>query len=148
VSDPTPPTAGGDAPRRTWDVVLTVGLLAIGAVSVIGTFAELADLAATIDEVYRIQGIEDAYGAPELANAVGFGVNVLRVAALLWAAALAIPRLRAGRVAFWIPLTAGVVGSLAIGIAMVALILGDPAFLAYVDEVATTGIVPTGTATP
>lgn len=143
-----PPSAspdGAPAQRRQWDVFLTVALLAIGAVTVVATFGELADLAGTIDETYRLQGIDGRLEARDAAGIVGFVVNVIRVAALLWAAAVSIRRLRAGQLAFWVPLTAGAVATLALMIGVGSLILGDPAFLAYVDSVATTGVVPTPT---
>ena len=144
---PTPGTSGTPAPaqRRQWDLYLTVGLLVMGAVTVIATFAELADLAGTIDETFRLQGIDGRLQARDAAVAVGFAINVVRVAALLWAAAVSIRRLREGKIAFWVPLTAGIVASLVLVIGVASLILGDPAFLAYVDSIATTGVVPTPT---
>jgi uncharacterized membrane protein YhaH (DUF805 family) len=145
----TPPPSGAPAAapaqRRQWDLLLTVALLAIGAITVFATFGELADLAGTIDETYRLQGIDGRLEARDAASTVGFVVNVIRVAALLWAAAVAIRRLRAGQLAFWVPLTAGVVANLALMIGVASIILGDPAFLAYVDSIATTGVVPTPT---
>ena len=148
----TPPAAPPEAPatpttaqRRQWDRFFTVALLVIGAITVISTFGELADLAGTIDETYRLQGIEGRFEARDAAGTVGFVINVIRVAALLWAAALSISRLRAGKLAFWIPLVAGVVGTLALMIGIGSLILGDPAFLAYVEAIGTTGVVPTPT---
>ena len=146
------PASGSSAPpsspqqRRQWDLFLTVTLLALGAVTVFATFGELADLAGTIDETFRIQGIDGRLEARDAAVAVGFVVNVVRVAALLWAAAVSIRRLREGKLAFWVPLTAGAVATLVMVIGVASLILGDPAFLAYVDSIATTGVVPTPSA--
>ena len=130
-------------PRRQWDRSLTIALLALGSVTVFSTFGELADLASTIDETYRLQGIEGRLAARDAAGIVGFVVNVIRVFALLWAIALSVQRLRAGKLAFWIPLIAGVVATLALMIGIGALILSDPAFLAYVEMISTTAVVPT-----
>ena len=143
------PTAGAPVKppvtdqRRQWDRFLTIALLALGAVTVFSTFGELADLASTIDETYRLQGIEGRLAARDAAGIVGFVVNVIRVFALLWAIALSVQRLRAGKLAFWIPLIAGVVATLALMIGIGALILSDPAFLAYVEMISTTAVVPT-----
>ena len=143
---PTPGTpTSAPAQRRQWDLYLTVALLVMGAITVIATFAELADLAGTIDETFRLQGIDGRLQARDAAVAVGFAVNVVRVAALLWAAAVSIRRLREGKISFWVPLTAGIVSSLVLVIGVASLLRGGPAFVAYVASIATTGVVPTPT---
>ena len=142
---PAPSAPAAPAQRRPWDRFLTIALLVVGAVTVVSTFGELADLAGTIDDTYRLQGIDGRLEARDAAGVVGFVVNVIRVAALLWAAALSISRLRAGKLAFWIPLTAGAVATLALMVGVGSLIFSDPAFIAYVDAITTTGVVPTPT---
>lgn len=126
-----------DAPRprplrRPWDLALTVGLIALGAMNVATTFAANADLGPTLDEVYAAMGIEGRFQATETATAVGFVVNVIWVAALLWSSVTAIRRLREGRIAFWVPLLAGVVATLVLAIGSGVLVMGDPAFQEFV----------------
>jgi len=113
-------------------MALTVGLLAFGAASVLAEFATIANLGASIGELYRLQGIGAVFGAEELADRLGFVVNVIRVAALIWAFVESIRRIRSGRLAFWVPLVAGVVATFAFAAVMIALVGSDPVFHEYV----------------
>lgn len=131
--------------RRPWDVVLTVGLLALGAFNVVASFASIADLGVSIDTTYRSMGIEGRFAEMDLARTVGFAINVVWVASLLWAGAVAAMRLRAGKLAFWVPLLAGVVTALVFTIAMAILVSADPAFLEYLETAAAGGPVPAPT---
>ena len=54
-------------------------------------------------------------------------------AALLWSGAVAIRRLRAGRIAFWVPLLAGVLTGIVMLVAVGLLMGGDPAFQEFVQ---------------
>lgn len=140
---PRDPTAA--RPRRPLDAAITLGLLAAGVVSTISTFPELVDLAGTIDAAYRIQGIDGRVAATDAAAAVGFVLNVIRVAALLWSIALVVPRLRSGRIAFWIPLAAAAASTAAVVIGIGIIVIDDPAFLAYVDSISAGVMTPTPT---
>ncbi len=126
--------APGPRPRsRPLDVAVTVGLLVIGALNVITSFASIADLGRVIDESYTMIGIPGRFQATDAAATVGFVVNVIWVAALLWSGAVAIRRLRAGRIAFWVPLLAGVLTGIVMLVAVGLLMGGDPAFQEFVQ---------------
>lgn len=137
---PSPPSTPSPPPeRRPWDVALTVGLIALGAFNVVGSFAAIADFGSTFDTVYATVGIDGRFQDTDTATTVGFAVNVVWVAALLWSAVVAIGRLRAGRIAFWVPLVAGAVTMLVYTVAAGVLIAGDPVFQEYVANLASTG---------
>lgn len=117
--------------RRTWDLVLSVGLLLWGLTNVLTGFAQYSDLPALIDQVYATQSIGD-YAATSLTSTIGTLVIVCNVVLWTLAAWITTRRLIAGRLAFWVPLIAGVVATTVSLIAVGVLIGSDPVFQQYV----------------
>ncbi len=118
-------------PAPIWDAPVTVGLLGLGVVNTTQTVAQARDLPASLDEVYAAQGIGH-YSQVGLATGIGWVVVIESVLSLVLAIAFAVPRIRAHRVAFWIPLVAAV-GSAVLTVVLVAIaILADPAYLASI----------------
>jgi hypothetical protein len=130
---PPPLAARADAPRRTWDVVLTTLLLLFGVYDVVTGFDTYADLSAPLRAVFEQQGIGD-FTSDALAAQLGVWLNVLRVALLAVAIVVALVRISRNRVAFWAPLGAGVLAVLATLVAAVVLVVNDPAFTAYLGS--------------
>jgi type III secretory pathway component EscS len=109
--------------------VLTVGLLLIGLLDVTRTVTVGRDFGTFLDAVFVQAGIGH-YTNGSVAEAVGWVVILVNVLGLVVAIALAVPRLRTHRVAFWVPLAAGVVCLvLTLGLCLGAAI-ADPAFTA------------------
>jgi uncharacterized membrane protein YhaH (DUF805 family) len=110
--------------------VLTIALLVLGVINVLTSIPQMLTLSRTLDDAYRLQGIGD-YTNESLATAIGIAINVVGVILLLAAAALALSRLRAGRLAFWVPLVAGATAFVITAVLMLVAMLGDPALSAY-----------------
>ncbi|HEY8587994.1 MAG TPA: DUF6264 family protein [Naasia sp.] len=123
-------TAASGAATRPWDRVLTIALLVLGVINVLTSIPQMLTLSRTLDDAYRLQGIGD-YTNESLATAIGIAINVVGVILLLAAAALALSRLRAGRLAFWVPLVAGATAFVITAVLMLVAMLGDPALSAY-----------------
>jgi hypothetical protein len=133
-SQPVATPASGAAPvrrRRTWDIVLTVALLAYGLMTVLTSVSGAGDLGRTIDQVYAFQGIGD-YTPTALAGTLTVVANVAQVVLLALAAYVSYRLLKAGRVAFWVPLVAGVLASVLIGVFGFTLMVSDPNFQDYI----------------
>ena len=135
---PAGPAGGvGAAPvrkRRTWDLVLTIALLAYGLVTVLTSLSGAGDLGRTVEQVYAIQGLGD-YTPTALARTLTTVANAAQVVLLVVAVLVAYRLLKAGRIAFWVPLVAGVIASVLIGIFGLTLMVSDPAFQDYINSV-------------
>jgi hypothetical protein len=130
-----PAESAGPAARRAprWDRALTIALLVLGVLNVLSGIPQFLHLPETLDEAYATQGFGD-YTADGLASAIGIAINAVNVVVLLAAVALAVARLRAGKLAFWVPLAAGVTGAI-VTIALFAIaMLGDPAITTYLQQ--------------
>jgi len=125
--------SGRQRPVRSWDIALTVGLLAVGVLYTLTGIPGMLNLPETLRATYAAGGY-GTYTSDELASAIGIAINVTNVVLLIAAVALSTASLRARRITFWLPLTAGVIAFL-IGVALLAVaMLSDPAFAAYLDE--------------
>ena len=134
---PAPTRAAGGAPvrkRRTWDLVLTIALLAYGLMTVLASLGGASDLGSTLDQVYAIQGLGH-YEPSALAASLTGVANLAQVLLLALAAFVSYRLLKAGRIAFWVPLVAGAVASLLVGVLGLTLMLGDPTFQEYLGSV-------------
>jgi Family of unknown function (DUF6264) len=120
----------GTAP--TWDAPLTVALLVAGVINVTVTVAGMRELPAALQERYSEQGI-GTYASTDLANAMGWSVIVVSMLALVLAIGFAVPRLRAHRLAFWIPLTAAAASLILTTVLVAIAVVGDPAGAAYLQ---------------
>ncbi|WBU38081.1 DUF6264 family protein [Homoserinibacter sp. YIM 151385] len=139
VAAPVPAgAAAGDRARaasgpRRWDRPATVFLIALGVFQIVTNAPLLTDFGIQLDRLLADMGIP-AWSATQAADATGWAVLaawiVLAVLGALWA----VRRLRRGRTAFWVPLAAGVLAAVILLVALGALLLGDPAYLEYVQE--------------
>jgi hypothetical protein len=139
VSPVAPPVApDNDAPpyylappvvrkSRTADVVITSALLALGLVGMfIGLSAALGLGEALTSQAARY-GV--TYDAPANLGALGAFVAISHVLLYLAALGVSIPLLIARRVAFWVPLVAGVVAAIIFWAVLISLIASDQALL-------------------
>jgi hypothetical protein len=111
------------------DLLATCVLLAIGLYTVVSQMIEPSAYAATIASTVERQYV--ALSKPgalvPIAAWCAVGQGALFVLTAWWS----ISRLRHRKLTFWIPLVAGVVATLATGIAFTVTVFHDPAFLAW-----------------
>ena len=124
-ASPPPPTGAprpglppaGHVRAAGWDGVVTVGLLAYGAVNVVQGLVEFLHFPAFLSGFATAAGMSDVH-VPASAQGWGDVLIVAWVLIFLAGAFWAIRRLRRGRIAFWVPLVAGAVASLVFAIAI------------------------------
>jgi hypothetical protein len=132
--------AGSDRPadstalRHPADRVVTIALLVLGLYNVITTVAGRGGIADQIDAAYQSMGLAGNYVVTPLTGIVADVVAVAFLALWVAAAALSSWAIVRGRMAFWIPLVAGVVASIVSGVGYLILFLHDPTFLAYMQH--------------
>lgn len=124
------PAAPPPRARRSWDVILTFALLAIGLYTVVAGYGSFPNLPALFDQVFAQLGVGD-FTSDDAARAVGFAGNVVQTALWLVAAVLSSRSLRANRIAFWWPLGAGMIAGIIVVTMIVIVIASDPAYSAY-----------------
>ncbi|GAA2028624.1 hypothetical protein GCM10009819_10370 [Agromyces tropicus] len=137
---PPAPVAGPAAdpaarPPRSTDRFFTILLLAIGAVGAWNTSVSLQQLPVAVQALYTDQGIGTYSPQPWLSTLTLVGtvfMLALYAAILGWA----ILRMRARKVAFWVPLVGGALAFLAMMVISAFVFLTDPTFQAYVDGIA------------
>ncbi|HWR85097.1 MAG TPA: DUF6264 family protein [Rhodoglobus sp.] len=120
-------------PRRTWDVILTTALLLWGVADVVTGFPQFARLGALVRQVAEVQGWP-ALTSTETADQVGATLNVIRLVLLVVAIVVALLLIGRRRLAFWVPLAAGVLAMLVTVIGVVAVLLGDPGFTEFLQD--------------
>jgi hypothetical protein len=133
TSAPGAATAAVRAPAS--DALLTTLLLAIGVFDVVRQFGSFAAFAELMTTVYRDMGIGE-FTSTSLANTVGLVMNVARIALIVAATVWSARRVTQGKRAFWVPLAAGGVAVVLIFVAVLVVMLVDPAMSAYVTSVA------------
>lgn len=125
--------AGAPPARRSWDVAVTVALLVFGAYSVVSSIPGLLDFGATINQIYALSGYGD-YTEIALANGIGIGILVSQSVLFVVTVLLTALRLRAHKIAFFVPIVGGVVAGAVIFVLMLVAIVSDPAFAATLDS--------------
>src|SRR5690606_3335750 len=113
VPPAAPPVAAAPAGRRrrTWDVTLTIVLLVLGLFGVLAGLALGAVYtdAELLDAGFEQQGLGSFDGEVGGAYAI---IAVSHIALYLAAVGVAVPLLVTKRIAFWVPLVAGVVAAI------------------------------------
>lgn len=136
-ADPVPPTGSGNpatshtpTASRRWDLVLSIGLLVYGFLNVISGLFQYIDLGAYLDEFYRTLGIGD-YAGTSSDRPIGIAIAASNVVSFALAAWFTSRRLRTGKVAFWIPLVAGIVAATVSSALLLILLANDPTMTSY-----------------
>jgi phosphatidylglycerophosphate synthase len=127
---------GGDAPR--WDGPITVALLLAGLISVTQVVAVARDLPGSLDAAYAAAG-RAALTHSTLATAIGYAICAVQMLALIGAIAVSVPRLRARRLSFWVPLLAGFVCTAVTVALLFVAVATDPASFPAPTSTATAG---------
>lgn len=120
--------------RSSRDMVITVTLLGIGLVWVLLSIPGAADLPATLNRTYELQGYTGTYGPVELASTLGLLMNISSIVVWAITCAVSIAMLRRHRRAVYVPIIGAVVaGAIALALTLVAM-LSDPGLIAYVNS--------------
>jgi hypothetical protein len=114
-------------PRRIWDLVLTIILLALGFFGMLAgiLYGVLFNDPTLLNQLFQQQGYGDFNGTVGAAPAVIIASHVLL---FLVAVGLSIVLLLRRKVAFWIPLTAGVIAAVIFWAMLFTIFLSDPDF--------------------
>ena len=118
--------------RRTWDLVLTIILLIVGVVGMgIGLayaaiFSDPALVKQVFDEAYRQSGLGGWNGSVGQAPAV---IAISHIVLYLVALGVSILLLVKNKVAFWVPLSAGVLAAIIFWGALFAIVFSDPSLM-------------------
>ncbi len=131
-SDQTPRQTSQAKPRA-WDRILSLALLGYGLFTVVTGLFQYADLASVIQQVYDVQGIGTFTATPSVDTA-GVVLRLALVVVWIATALLTVPMLRAGRIAFYIPLIGGAVMGILMTVILTGLLIADPTFMDYVTE--------------
>lgn len=132
---PTYGAPGTGAPvkrRRTWDLVLTCILLVLGLFGMgIGLiyaamFSDPAMVRDVFDEAYRQSGLGGWNGTVGAAPAV---IAISHIGLYVLALGVSILLLVKKRIAFWVPLTAGVIAAIVFWGSLMGIVLSDPGLM-------------------
>lgn len=116
--------------RRVWDIVLTSILLVLGLFGVIiaVSFAASISNPGVLDQVFRQQGLDGFNGEIGAAPGIIIGSHLVL---FVVAACLSILLLVKRKVAFYVPLIAGVVAAVVFWVVVFGVFLSDPGFMDY-----------------
>lgn len=126
-----PVPAPAMTPARSADRVVTLALLALGALNVILTAVSYFDFAGLADQAFSILGIPGEFTNIEAARLWGPLAAIVLIAGFVLTALLAWRNLRAGRIAWWIPVVGAIVTYMVVYVCIAIPLLGDPAFMEY-----------------
>lgn len=127
------PTRAGTPPTRSGDRFATIALLAVGLINVVTTVPGLFRVSDTLNQAFKQMDI-GSFTATPVSTGVGIGLAIFYVLAWLATLALTLRALRSGRIAFWIPLVAGVIVTVLALICFLILFFNDPSFMSYVTR--------------
>ena len=120
--------------RRRWDIILSTALLTYGLLYVISGLFQFSNLSGFIDQVYEVLGVGD-FTPTGTEESVGLAINVVNVGLYIATVLLTVGLLRAGRLAFYVPLISGAVATIVSGVLLRAVISGDPAWINFLSSV-------------
>ena len=124
------------------DRILTSLLLGYGFISVITTLPSLFDLPLLMNQAYdelAAQGVipeAPVFEGSQLASTLGWILAIVWASLWVVSFAWALQRMRTGKLAFWVPLAAGIVASLLLAGTAMFLVASDPAFIDILNQVA------------
>jgi len=135
---PTPADASATPARRApgWDRILTIGLLAFGAFGAWNSAASLQEIPRQMQLSYDLMGV-GTFTPPEWLPTLVLVGTIIQLALYAVVLGLSILRLRAGRLAFWIPLAGGAASFVVTLVLLSIVMLNDPTYVDFVTGVTT-----------
>lgn len=128
---PVMPEPGAVAARHPADRIITIVLLAMGAVNVVFSVSSFLDVGTAFSRTFEAMGIPGEFTNTPGAGTWGAIAGVLLLATYLITALAAWRRLRAGRISWWIPVVGAVVAYLFVVVCLTVPLASDPAFQEY-----------------
>ncbi|GAB3607296.1 hypothetical protein GCM10027413_27050 [Conyzicola nivalis] len=122
---------GAPPTPRPWDLALTVTFLVFGAYSVASSVPSLLDFGATLDQMYALSGYGD-YTELELAHSIGIAILVSQSVLFVVTVIVTLIRLRARKLAFFVPLIGGALAGIVIFVLLLVAMVSDPALAATI----------------
>lgn len=132
----TPPTTSGRRLPPAWDRPTTIVLLIIGLFGVFFAVQTQSGLPQAIATIYEQQGLGGYTPAASVAGIIVAG-QVIQLGLYAVAVGVSVLLLLRRRLAFWVPLTVGLIALLALFGIVLAVLLSDPTL---VNRMQTTGI--------
>jgi Family of unknown function (DUF6264) len=117
---------------RTADVVITCILLTIGLFSVLFTLAALSSLPQALSQEYDRYGVTYHQGSNY--GALSLFILISHIVLFVVALGISILLMIKRRVAFWVPLTAGVIAAVIFWGVVVGMLVSDPALMAAIQS--------------
>lgn len=116
------------SPRaRAIDRFVTIGLLAYGFVTVIGSIPSFIDYTQYAETMLDLLGVQAELSDPAAARPWAVGASVLLALGWILTLLVSVASLRRGRLTWWIPLVGGAVVTFAAGTLMAVPLWSDPA---------------------
>lgn len=142
---PAPPAPAGPQPaaaavgRPPADRIITLVLLAMGAINVLFSTAGLFGIGEAFARTYSSAGIPGEFTNVEAARTWGAVAAIALISGFLITALAAVRRLRAGRIAWWVAVVGAVITYVVIIACLMVPLAGDPAFQEYVRSMSAGG---------
>lgn len=142
-----PGAAPGRAPAPRWNLTLTILLIAFGFFGMSYSVAILQAFPTSMQLLHSSQGLGDFTPAAAVGTLITVGTVTMTG---LWALStgLAVWQLVRRRMAFWIPLTAGVVALVVLFVFLAIILSTDPTLIDFYSGVMPASPAPTAPATP
>jgi hypothetical protein len=135
------PSDAASRPPRTGDVVATWLLLVVGFFGMAFNVLQLVSVPSAIGDAFRAASEMLGSAAPEADFVAGPQTGTIIVVGsigqlLLWLGALAwsIARMRARRVAFWVPVLAGFLAAIVFYVCFTQIIMSDPEYARFLQN--------------
>ncbi|MFT4215531.1 MAG: DUF6264 family protein [Microbacterium sp.] len=132
VHRPHPPaTTTAARPSRTADRVVTIALLAYGLATVLSALPQLWDFAQFAQTWMEVAGVDATFTNTAQGDTWGRAGAIVLAGGWALTALISWRSLRAGRLAWWIPLVGAIATYIAASLCLVVPLLGDPAVLSH-----------------
>ena len=123
--------SGAAGTRHPVDRIVTVALLAYGAIHVVFSAISFFDLAAVATQALRMLGSAAEFTNDEAARVWGPIAAVVLIVGYLVTLLLSVRRLRSGRITWWLPLAGAAATYVVVYVCLAVPLLGDAAFVEY-----------------
>ncbi|MFE6995456.1 DUF6264 family protein [Microbacterium sp. NPDC057659] len=127
---PVAPAPVAETPKpRQADRLITIAMLAYGVVNVFSTIPQFLNMGEALTQAMKMLGIPGEF--TNLGPARTWGIVAIVVMLVGFAATVyvAFRRIRAAKLAWWVPLAGFVITMFAVSMCMMVPIMGDPAFM-------------------
>lgn len=113
--------------------LVTIMLLAFGAVNVIFSVVSYLDIVPVVERAMELMGIPGEFTNVAAAQTWGLVAAVLLIVAYLLTTVLTWRVLKAGRISWWIPIVGAIVAYVVVSLCLAVPLMGDPAFVEYIS---------------